>query len=1390
MHIRGLAVAILLGVGWCPTPIASAAPAASFDCAAARLPIEKLICQSDELSALDAAVGRAFAARHAGAAPADQPTVLEEQRAWLRGRLGRCNVPATGASPAGGSATSCLIDLYRDRLAALAPSLAATPTAGPSATVTPSGASATPATAPAAMQEAPAHGRQEFVFEVAAAGRYAVRVDSAAGVALQVIDRMAGPSAVSGEPGKTNGRLDLFLDRGSYKAVLLGPDNGEGRATLHVDAFRELSDAALPQLVELRPVDAELGDLEQRSWWLDVTERRPIAIEAAGRYLADLRIWRDGSWLVDATPAATRIDRDDGHPLALRQLATTLEPGLYRVTAYGGTGEIWANGGDAKPFHLRFGIPVLAGTGSFRRIASPFGVDRFVVQGPANHFRLQLDQPDTAAIAVNTYNATAPFPENGSRGEIAKNSRDPAATVNFAVGERSSGIVTIEREPGKPYVLQDYDGRRIQQFHGSGEHWIEAIHDPTSDGDPDLTGVLTETQQFGGERIVATSGITLAPGAAWRRRFNLLDTVTLHVSIEAPGDYRVNAEGDTAEAEFRFEPVGALPANYRRPVFETPEHVWTLEAGVYLLTIQPRPEHRGIATVTLRPADYTGDIAPAPRHGVVAFRTQPLSAASNYRLYFNEVPGIGTGIVLRERPVDLARDLPTTLAPGETVEVPVTVPAAGGTLTARGADDTPLPFALDGADAATSAAAAPGAHTIRLVNSGPQDLSLALHVEPPPAPETPLPPLSAERLQRLPNFPELTAAQPLFRDIARGEQQTVNIAVRGPALYQLQTSGLLATSGTLRTKLVTSLDREDGNGVGRNFLIQRYLREGDYQLSMMTRGQSQGHYGLALVATPIADRGLLTAGIPSRALLNPGEALRYDFRIDHRGHYVLRAFGMDRQFAVRLEDHDGWPVADPVFTGPIERDFEPGLYHVIVLPESVAARSIAELEEIVPPPERTGHGPHELAIGEQLTHEWLEPEPGGERVPDRWRFSLPGPSDVSLTIGEGMIATLVREAGADRPVVVPLFREPGWSGRLDAGDYVVEATSIRPNNHLDYTLSLATKELLVGQSRMVDVPATIPLSLGGNDLVEIASFGPSDVRARLYDSANRLVAANDDRENDWNFAISATLPAGSYRLLVDPVGTNKATTRVDLVQPAERQEPALAVPGSAALSDALLHTYPLSLPQGQGLLVVAAVSPDAISLSLERPDESGAWRTIGSAAGQSPFLALPLAAAPPNYRLRVWSTDHKPANATIVARLLTPAPASEARLAAGIALQAIDGITPPLAAAAVKPTQPGVLAVEGGGPEMMWSSREGLPVASDPSGLIVAGAEPFWLIGRAGSAADTVRASRIDFASETRLSLPPGDTTIVPPPATSGSGPVLWLARSRFGQPGLVAGDP
>src|SRR5688500_18604376 len=111
----------------------------------------------------------------------------------------------------------------------------------------------------------PAAGRHSARLGVPRFGRYAVSVKTDQGAALHLVDRMAGPGAAEGVAGEQDGRLDVFLERGDYRVVVDGAERAKGNAALSVREFRELHEQP-PLLVELKPVEATLADLEQRSY--------------------------------------------------------------------------------------------------------------------------------------------------------------------------------------------------------------------------------------------------------------------------------------------------------------------------------------------------------------------------------------------------------------------------------------------------------------------------------------------------------------------------------------------------------------------------------------------------------------------------------------------------------------------------------------------------------------------------------------------------------------------------------------------------------------------------------------------------------------------------------------------------------------------------------------------------------------------------------------------------------------------------------------------------------------------------------------------------------------------------------------------------------------------
>src|SRR6185503_19851987 len=137
---------------------------------------------------------------------------------------------------------------------------------------------------------------------------------------------------------------------------------------------------------------------------------------------------------------------------------------------------------------------------------------------------------------------------------------------------------------------------------------------------------------------------------------------------------------------------------------------------------------------------------------------------------------------------------------------------------------------------------------------------------------TPLPPLPDTARAAIPEFPQLVPGTPQFLDLERQRSATFKLVVPKPGLYELATTGLLATEAEVRTRTVPRLDGGEENGVGRNGSVRQYLREGDYQLTVKSRGGSQGYLGVTATRTNLKQGGFLTNLVPARVTLVPGQA--------------------------------------------------------------------------------------------------------------------------------------------------------------------------------------------------------------------------------------------------------------------------------------------------------------------------------------------------------------------------------------------------------------------------------------------------------------------------------------------------------------------------------------
>ncbi|MBW8874213.1 MAG: hypothetical protein JF614_04565 [Acidobacteria bacterium] len=1383
--------------------------------------------------------------------------------------------------------------------------------AAPAASKAPAPASDTPQVMLSAA-ELPAAGSQKTLLTVDRFGRYSMRVENAQGSSVELVDRMAGSLGRAGEAGTESGRLDLFLDRGQYQVRVESAEKGIGKVRVQARSFHERgrpAESVAPRLVETRLVQESLDDLEQVSYWLEIGARRGVRLEAAGRNLADLRLWRDGSWLEGAEPRCRAIQPVVGQPLWRCRLAAVLEPGLYLLTAYGGVAQPWAEGADEHPLYLRWGEPRLPESGRRRYVISPFGEDHFRLPDNVNFFRLELPEARPATLATGWVRGGSQYEQeiSTSAGAVTKESVPPATQIRAegkpgddvkepalagasaeasaegaasneeeapaaepaqveeapegaaaeqpppsegeAEGEPApsgaeaappssepapetpappSGplpwelIATVTGTPGQAYVLQHFEQRDVYSFSRSGPHWVSTVHAGAAEDSVDATALVTDTPPGEKERFLAGAAIPLDLHTAWSRRFNFQEPLTLFLEVKETGAYRVVTSG--ADARTRVEPFLLVrPEHYEPPDWQGASSAWNLDPGYYELSLEP--QKKGILTLTLRPGSKAGQeipVSPQPVQAAVRFGPLALDPSHRYTAYINHQPGVTAGLVVRPWPVDLGQPLPVAQKPqkpGEPVfEIPFHV-AEAGTLRAETDDGSRLDVAVDGGAWSPQAEVAAGDHKVAVRHDRLDTVTYSLWVEPAALQATtPLPPLPDAALNAVPKLPVLKPGAPRFLDLDRGQQSTWLMQADKPGLYAVRSTGLLATAGTLRTRTVPAMRRDAQNGVGRNFLVQQYLREGDYQVTVAGIGKSRGHLGLTLEATPLLDGGELRAGSPAHFTLPAGQAVAFRVVVPQAGQYTLRALGLGFKFLCRFEDTDGWPLVKPNVPADLDERLAAGTYRLVLLPQPVDARALVLLEKKPEPLEFAGHGPHALPLETRVDHVWVEPEgpegPGGStadapRPPDVWQFELPARVHAAVELTEEMQGRLSRldAAGAAAGLATDVgFVPPGraWKGELEPGRYQVAAVCSRRNSRVHYQVTVHTEELVTGLERKMTAPGEVTVAVGRAglpELTELTSISPADVRARLLDAEGRVVAENDDRPDDWNFLLFQRLAPGRYTLRVEPVGTKTAEVRIAMRTPAEVEQASAPLPAHDNLqlgSDVLLR--PLPVGAKADLLLVAARSKDSLGLSVERR-EGEAWRTVGTAIGREAHLEIPLESRDGKdsrdgrdkaYRLRLWSLDRHETPVRLSAAAVQAPRLSERELRRGTVLPRVQGFEPPLAAAAVELDRRGVFRFADAEPDLRGSGVAGSPLAPlGESAVLSSPGERFWLV-RAGKGSGPLKAERVTVAAglEGGAQFPvPADAAVTADLGEGRGGPVLALATAPAGQPGVKVGE-
>ncbi|MFZ4533585.1 MAG: lysozyme inhibitor LprI family protein, partial [Alsobacter sp.] len=904
--LAAVAAVLVLGSG-------SAVQAQSFDCAKARTPVELTICASPGLRDQDRAMAEAFTAALARE-PAKADELRKAQRAWLTGRGKACVTP--DAAPT--KITACLIGLYRARLASLQtapgpiPSLntAGRPPVGApvqpplpliAAALLPKPLVTMPAVPPLPQVPAgagaalsrpsvPAGAAADALLSVTEAGRFVLRAESTTGVALQLVDMATGPGDIAGEAGQRDGRLDVLLDRGTYKLRSTGAAGAPGEAKLSVVPFRETAPASSAMFYG-GEMHGMLADLEQRSFWVATAADGQIAVEAVGRSLADMRLWLNGTDLAAVAPEFRLVEPKPGRPAMRARLSGRVEPGIYLVTTYGGPAQKWVDGDTAQALHVRSGPPESVAAGWLEGTIGPFGTARFVLPAAGGTVRLELPEPAAARIALVRGGSAA--------ATIARNSREPVASIAAPANPNEPPVVEVTGQEGQPFRLRVLRPSGALRFSGTGPHLVSAEVAGEGGDEFPAAAVLVRFEGARGQ-VMAAVAPQVGPAQAWRRKFNFRGTTATPFEVTAAMALALRSQGPAIKAT--IEPLaGGTPP---RTGAAAPLR-WELEPGWYSLRIEPVGGASGVLDLTLGPQGLQPELAPAaaPR-AALALGTVTLDRTAGYGVLASAAPGLIVAPVARPLPAMLeGAPLLLVQEPGQALTVPVRMPARGALAVAQ-PDGVPVPVELNG----DSVAATVRSVTLR-VPAPERRRTLIVSWSDPQAAV----PAAAKLASLAPPEP-IAAGTPRHFDLAKDESRSFQLGVAEGGLYRLETLGRLKTTLALATAFQPGLGTAEANGAGQNALLQSYLRAGRYRVVVGAK-ESTGRLGLTAVPAALDGAATLTSGGSVRAALAGGRGLIVPVEIATAGTYRLILDGLDRTFSARLEDAEGWPLTAP---GPLD----------------------------------------------------------------------------------------------------------------------------------------------------------------------------------------------------------------------------------------------------------------------------------------------------------------------------------------------------------------------------------------------------------------------------------------------------------------------------------------
>jgi hypothetical protein len=629
-------------------------------------------------------------------------------------------------------------------------------------------------------------------------------------------------------------------------------------------------------------------------------------------------------------------------------------------------------------------------------------------------------------------------------------------------------------------------------------------------------------------------------------------------------------------------------------------------------------------------------------------------------------------------------------------------------------------------------------------------------------------------------MPVLETGRASFFNLSENETRSFALHASEGGLFRIETLGRLQTSGEIGTHFIATLATAQANGAGQNMRLAPWLRAGSYTVRV-TAQSSAGHLGLMAAPAPLLQTTTLTPGGSVRDTLDAGTGRSIPIDVAEAGTYGITVTGQGEGFSGRVEDAEGWPLAAPGALDSQTLKLRAGHYKLVVTPGGTDQRMVAAMRRIVPETPVSGHGPHRLVLGKQVSAVWREPKPGDpKRAPDTFTFTLSGQAHAHVSLSDGMVGLLTSAAKSIRI-------SQTFSGVLPAGDWRLDATAEGRNDRLDYTVQIDTDEVQPGIPRVVTPNSTTAFTLAVPGVVTLTTTGRVATKAVLRAADGQVIARAGARAHDWNTAISQRLPAGAYTIEIlpgippaesgPPPDSEEAQAEagtIELHLNLLPDLPAAAAPSSLTpLTGAGVHVLSLPSPPAGALIVTTAHGAGTSLVSLERQDAKGDWHTAAQGSGAPAFAAALSDGTAQPWRATIWSLDDPATPITAAARAIAAAPADQLVVPPGldVAVARID-----LAAPAVLDVTAPTGTLQAGFPGHAATDLSAGHAL--PQGKII------WFLGPAAGKISVKPANE----SSLTLDIPESANAFLP---TEGAAPGLlraWRADSGDGQPGFSGG--